>query len=177
MAKFHDLLKTIGAWHTSVTPIAPSCLDISWRYMLMTRHGGSATVPRRIRHGGNVQPRAAAVSGRRPGSAPQPLRASGNVPLSSSPLRPGRNYAVVLCNDFRGNLLALVWTMCKSVKGSYDIKSCKISTAYDVWFSRYPSFQYEACYGFRDGASVRVANMNRNDTGGCALIRVGRTAS
>ena len=46
-------------------------------------------------------------------------------------------YAVVLRNDFRRNLIALFWTMCKSVKGLYDIKSCKISTAFDVWFSRY----------------------------------------
>ena len=48
----------------------------------MTSHGGSATVPRRIRRSGNVRPRAAAASGRRLRSAPQPLRASGNVPLS-----------------------------------------------------------------------------------------------
>ena len=44
---------------------------------------------------------------------------------------------MVLCTGFRGNLLAVVWIMCKSVKGSYDIKTWKISTAYDVWFSRY----------------------------------------
>ena len=46
-----------------------------------TCYGGSATLPRRILCSGNVQSRAAAASGRRPESAPQPLRASGNVPL------------------------------------------------------------------------------------------------
>ena len=44
---------------------------------------------------------------------------------------------MVLCNDFRGNLLLLFWTMCQAVKGPCDIKYFKISTAYDVWFSRY----------------------------------------
>ena len=39
-------------------------------------------LPRRIRISGNVQPRGAAISGRRPESAPQTFRASGNVPLS-----------------------------------------------------------------------------------------------
>ena len=33
----------------SVTPTAPSYIDSSWRYILMTSYGGSATVPRRIR--------------------------------------------------------------------------------------------------------------------------------
>ena len=56
---------------------------------------------------------------------------------SSLPLRTGRNYAVVLCNDSRLNLLVLFWTMCNFVKGLCDIKSLKILTAYDVWFSRY----------------------------------------
>ena len=69
-----------GMIHKSVTPTAPSCIDISWRCMLMTSHGGSATVPRRIRRSGNVRPRAAAASGRRLRSAPQPLRANGNEP-------------------------------------------------------------------------------------------------
>ena len=56
---------------------------------------------------------------------------------SSLPLRPGRNYAVVLCNDFRVDLLALFWTTCNFVKGACDIKSFNISTASDVWFLRY----------------------------------------
>ena len=56
---------------------------------------------------------------------------------SSLPWRPGRNYAVVLCNDFMGNLLVLFWTKCQSVIGPCDIKYFKISTAYDVWFSRH----------------------------------------
>ena len=47
----------------------------------MTIHSGSTTVQRRIRRSGNVQPRAAAVSGRHPGSAPQPPRASAYEPL------------------------------------------------------------------------------------------------
>ena len=63
-----------------------------------------------------------------------------NKKLSSLlPLRTGRNYAVVLCNDSRVNLLVLFWTMCNSVKGPWDIKSLKILTAYDVWFLRYQS--------------------------------------
>ena len=53
------------------------------------------------------------------------------------PWRPGRNYAVVLCNDFRGNLLVLFLAMCQSVKGPCDVKSFKISAAYDVWLSIY----------------------------------------
>ena len=60
-----------------------------------------------------------------------------NFKVSSCPLRPGRNYVVVLCNDFMGNLLTLFCTMCNSVKIPCDIKSFKVSTAYDVWFSRY----------------------------------------
>ena len=56
---------------------------------------------------------------------------------SSLPLRTGRNYAVVLCNGFRGNLLVLFWTMCQSVRGLCDIKYLKISTVYDVWLSGY----------------------------------------
>ena len=56
---------------------------------------------------------------------------------SSLPLRPGRNHAVVLCNGLWGNLLVLFWTLCQSVKGLRDIKYFKISTAHDVWFSRY----------------------------------------
>ena len=55
---------------------------VKLHFLLKTSHGGSATLSRRIRRSGNVQPRAAAFSGRRPGrrpgSAPQPLRASGN---------------------------------------------------------------------------------------------------
>ena len=54
---------------------------VKFHFLLKTSHGGSVTLPRRIHRSGNVQPRAAAASGRRPGSAPQPLRASGNVPL------------------------------------------------------------------------------------------------
>ena len=57
--------------------------------------------------------------------------------LSSHPLRPGWNYAVVLCNDFMGNSFSLFWVMCNSVKGPCDIISLKIWTAYDVCFSRY----------------------------------------
>ena len=57
--------------------------------------------------------------------------------LSSLPLRPGRNYAVLLCSYFIGDLLVLFRTMCAFVKGPCDIKSLKISPAYDVWFSRY----------------------------------------
>ena len=49
--------------------------------------------------------------------------------LSSPSLRPGRNYDVVLCNDFRGNLLVLFRAICKFVKGPYGLKSCQISTA------------------------------------------------
>ena len=61
-----------------------------------------------------------------------------NKKLSSSLLlRPGRNYAIVLCNDSMANLLVLFWTMCNSVKGPCDVKLLKILTAYDVWFSRY----------------------------------------
>ena len=56
---------------------------VKFHFLLKTSHGGSATLPRRIRCSGNVQPLAAAVSGRRPESAPQPFRASGNVPLSN----------------------------------------------------------------------------------------------
>ena len=59
--------------------------------------------------------------------------------LSSLQLRPGRNYAVVLCNDFMGNSLVLFWTMCDSVKGPCDIQSINISTAHGVWLSRYRS--------------------------------------
>ena len=59
---------------------------------------------------------------------------------SSLPLRPGRNYTMVSCNDFRGNLLVLFWTMCNSIKGPCDTKSLKISTVYDVWFPRYRPF-------------------------------------
>ena len=55
---------------------------------------------------------------------------------NSLPLRPGLNYAVVLYNDFRGNLFR---TMCNSVTGPCGIKSFKIPTACDVWFSRYRS--------------------------------------
>ena len=55
----------------------------------------------------------------------------------SLPLRPGRNYTVLLYNDLKSNLLVLFWTMCYSVKQPCDIKSFKISTFYDVWFSRY----------------------------------------
>ena len=57
--------------------------------------------------------------------------------LSSLPWRPGRNYAVVLCKDFRGNLLVLFWTVYQSVKGPCEIMHFKISTAYGVWFLRY----------------------------------------
>ena len=57
----------------------------------------------------------------------------------SFPLRPGRNYAVVLCKNARVNLLFLFWTMCNSVNGPYDIKSLKILTAYEI-----SAFQYEA---------------------------------
>ena len=61
-----------------------------------------------------------------------------NKKLSNSlPSRPGLNHAVVLCNDFRGYLLVLFWTMCNSVKGPCDVKSVKISAAHDLWFSRY----------------------------------------
>ena len=56
---------------------------------------------------------------------------------SSLPVRPERNYTMTLCNDFRGNWLVLFWTMCNSVEGPCDIKSFKISTVYDIWFSRY----------------------------------------
>ena len=73
---------------------------------------------------------------------------------SSLPLRPGRNYAVVLCNHSRVDLLVSFWTMCNSVRGPCDIESLKILKAYDVWFSRYQSFQYEDCHGFRAGDSV-----------------------
>ena len=52
--------------------------------------------------------------------------------LSSLPLKPGRNYAEVLLNDFTGNSLVLFWTMYDSVKGPSVIKSLKISTAYDA---------------------------------------------
>ena len=44
---------------------------------------------------------------------------------------------MVLRNEFIGNVLVLFWTMCNSVKGQCDIKTFQISTAYDVWFSRY----------------------------------------
>ena len=61
-----------------------------------------------------------------------------NMKLSSSlPLKPGRHYAVVLCNDSRVNLLVLFLTVWNSVKGPCDIKSLKILTASAVWFSRY----------------------------------------
>ena len=56
---------------------------------------------------------------------------------SSLPWRLRWNYAVVLCNDFTGNLLVLFLTMSQSVKRPCDIIYFKISTAYDVWFSRY----------------------------------------
>ena len=56
---------------------------------------------------------------------------------NSLTLRPGLNFAVVSYNEFRGNLFVLFWTMCNYVKGPCDIKSFKISTAYEVWFSRY----------------------------------------
>ena len=36
---------------------------------------------------------------------------------SSLPLTPGRNYAMVLCNDFTGNLLVLFWSMCRQHLG------------------------------------------------------------
>ena len=36
-----------------------------------------------------------------------------------------------------GNLLVLFWVMYDSVTRPRDIKSLKILTAYDVWFSRY----------------------------------------
>ena len=57
--------------------------------------------------------------------------------LSTLPLRPGRNHAEVLCDDFMGNLLVLFSTMCNSVKEPCNIKSFNISTAYDIWVSRY----------------------------------------
>ena len=57
--------------------------------------------------------------------------------LSTLPLRPGRNHAEVLCNDFMGNLLLLFSTMCNSVKEPCNIKSFNISTACDIWVSRY----------------------------------------
>ena len=56
---------------------------------------------------------------------------------SSLPLRPGRNYAVVLGKNFMGNLSFSYYAMSSSVRGPRDIKSIKISTAYDIWFSRY----------------------------------------
>ena len=48
-----------------------------------------------------------------------------------------RNYAMVLYKYFTRNLLFLLQIMRCSFKWPCDIKSFKISTAYDVWFSRY----------------------------------------
>ena len=48
-----------------------------------------------------------------------------------------RNYVMVLCNDFMGILFFLFWTIWCSFNRLCDVKSFKISTAYDVWFSRY----------------------------------------
>ena len=50
---------------------------------------------------------------------------------------PVRNYAMELCKDFMGILIFLSLTTLCSFKGLYDIKSFKISTACDIWFSRY----------------------------------------
>ena len=44
---------------------------VKFNFLLKTSLGGSAMLPRRIHRSGNVQPRAAAVSGRRLGSVPQ----------------------------------------------------------------------------------------------------------
>ena len=67
-------------------------------------------------------------------------------------MRPGRNYALVLCNDFRGNLLVLFRTMCKSVKGPYKIM--QNFNSLECLVLEISAFQYEACHGFRAGASV-----------------------
>ena len=48
-----------------------------------------------------------------------------------------RNYAMVICHDFMIILFLSFWTMWWPFKGPCGIKSFKISTVYDVWFSRY----------------------------------------
>ena len=57
--------------------------------------------------------------------------------LNSLPLVVVRNYVMELCNDVMDILSFLFWTMWCSFKGPCDVKSFKISTAYNVWFSRY----------------------------------------
>ena len=56
---------------------------------------------------------------------------------NSLPSIPVRNYALVLRNNLMDIILFLFWTMLCSVTGPCDIKSFKISTAYDIWFLRY----------------------------------------
>ena len=48
-----------------------------------------------------------------------------------------RNHAVVICNKLMGILSFWFWAVCCAFKGPCDIRLFKISTAYDVCFSRY----------------------------------------
>ena len=64
------------------------------KFHSLLSHDGSTTFPQRIRRSGNVQPRAAAVSGRRLATVPRKWKRSLRHQASDSPLRSGGPYHV-----------------------------------------------------------------------------------
>ena len=91
----------------------------------------------------------------------------------SLPLRPERNYAVILCNIFTVILFGLILALCCSFEGPCDIKSLKISTAYDVRFSRYrPSnlivtTDSQLAHVFKNFPDSKVHGANMGPPGSC----------